>query len=102
MLTPLIPLSFVLAYVGDLGYGSKIHRIHAEAEMIMEHEKFLLDFPKGLPTGLFIHFVHVHFVHLLSIFPFIKWQRSMRLALNWMKKGKFKIGGKEALLIGTF
>lgn len=50
MLSPLIPMTFVLAYLGDLGYGSKIHRIHAEAEMIMEHEKFLLDFPKGLPT----------------------------------------------------
>lgn len=50
VLTPLIPMSFVLLYVGDLGYGSKVHRIHAEAEMIMEHEKELLEFPCGLPT----------------------------------------------------
>lgn len=50
VLTPLIPMSFVLLYIGDLGYGSKLHRIHAEAEMIMEHEKELLEFPMGLPT----------------------------------------------------
>lgn len=50
VLTPLIPMSFVLLYVGDLGYGSKLHRIHAEAEMIMEHEKELLDLPCGLPS----------------------------------------------------
>lgn len=50
VLTPLIPMSFVLLYVGDLGYGSKVHRIHAEAEMIMEYEKDLLEFPSGLPT----------------------------------------------------
>lgn len=50
VLTPLIPMSFVLFYFGDLGYGSKVHRIHAEAEMIMEHEPHLLDFPLGLPT----------------------------------------------------
>lgn len=50
VLTPLIPMSFVLLYFGDLGYGSKVHRIHAEAEMIMEHEKDLLALPLGLPT----------------------------------------------------
>jgi Uncharacterised conserved protein (DUF2368) len=50
VLTPLLPLSFVLFYVGDLGYGSKIHRIYAEAEMIMEHERDLLEMPCGLPT----------------------------------------------------
>lgn len=50
VLTPLIPMSFVLLYVGDMGYGSKVHRIHAEAEMIMEHEKELLELPCGLPT----------------------------------------------------
>lgn len=50
VLTPLIPMTFVLFYVGDLGYGSKVHRIHAEAEMIMEHERDLLDMPCGLPT----------------------------------------------------
>lgn len=43
-------MSFVLLYFGDYGYGSKVHRIHAEAEMIMEHEPELLEFPMGLPT----------------------------------------------------
>ncbi|CAO1307354.1 unnamed protein product [Diamesa hyperborea] len=50
VLTPLVPLSFVLLYFGDLGYGSKTDRIKREAEMIMEHERELLDFPLGLPT----------------------------------------------------
>lgn len=50
VLTPLIPLSFVLMYVGDLGYGTKLHRIQMEAEMIMDHEKELLEYPCGLPT----------------------------------------------------
>jgi Uncharacterised conserved protein (DUF2368) len=50
VLTPLIPLSFLTLYVGDLGYGSKVHRIHAEADMIMEYERDLLEYPHGLPT----------------------------------------------------
>ncbi|KAG5676378.1 hypothetical protein PVAND_006219 [Polypedilum vanderplanki] len=50
VLTPLIPLTFVLGYLGDLSYGTKLHRINLEAEMIMEHEKDLLSFPCGLPT----------------------------------------------------
>jgi hypothetical protein len=50
VLTPLIPLTFALAYLGDLGYGTKLHRIGLEAEMIMEHEKELLMYPSGLPT----------------------------------------------------
>jgi hypothetical protein len=50
VLTPLIPLSFITLYVGDLGYGNKLHRINLEAEMIMEHEKDLLQMPCGLPT----------------------------------------------------
>lgn len=50
VLTPLIPMSFVLLYVGDLGYGSKVHRICQEAEMILEHERDLLEMPCGLPT----------------------------------------------------
>lgn len=43
-------MSFVLLYVGDLAYGSKLHRIKAEAEMIMEHEHELLQLPAGLPS----------------------------------------------------
>lgn len=34
VLTPLIPMTFVLAYVGDLGYGSKIHRIHGNENLL--------------------------------------------------------------------
>lgn len=43
-------MTFVLGYVTDLAYGSKVHRIHAEAEMILENEKELVDFPLGFPT----------------------------------------------------
>lgn len=74
VLAPLIPLSFVLAYYADLAYGSKIHRIRgtnkpyttdhdyisnwfcfnflilAEADMIMQNEPELLEWPCGLPT----------------------------------------------------
>lgn len=50
VLSPLIPMSFVLLYYGDLSYGTKLHRINLEAEMIMEHEKELLEFPCDLPT----------------------------------------------------
>lgn len=42
-------MSNVQFQIGDLGYGSKVHRIHAEAEMILEYEKHLLVVP-GLPT----------------------------------------------------
>jgi hypothetical protein len=50
VLSPLIPMSFVLLYYGDLSYGTKLHRINLEAEMIMEYEKELLDVPGHLPT----------------------------------------------------
>ncbi|KAL7046550.1 hypothetical protein ACKWTF_002637 [Chironomus riparius] len=50
VLSPLIPMSFVLLYYGDLSYGTKLHRINLEAEMIMEHEKELLELPCNLPT----------------------------------------------------
>ncbi|XP_005178248.1 plasminogen receptor (KT) [Musca domestica] len=49
-LLPMVPLSFVMGYYADLAYGSKIHRIKAEANMIMEHESELLHWPGGLPT----------------------------------------------------
>ncbi|KAM7347270.1 plasminogen receptor (KT) isoform 1-T4 [Cochliomyia hominivorax] len=49
-LVPMIPLSFVMGYYADLAYGSKIHRIKAEANMIMEYEPELLHWPGGLPT----------------------------------------------------
>ncbi|KAH8418897.1 hypothetical protein KR222_001019 [Zaprionus bogoriensis] len=50
VLTPLLPLTFVMGYYTDWAYGSKLHRIQAEAEMIMEHEQELLHWPGGLPT----------------------------------------------------
>lgn len=50
VLAPLIPLTFVIGYYGDLAYGSKVHRIRAEADMIMQHEMDLLEWPGGLPT----------------------------------------------------
>ncbi|XP_047115207.1 plasminogen receptor (KT) [Schistocerca piceifrons] len=50
VLAPLLPLTFVLAYQADMAYGSKLHRIRSEAEMIMNHEADLLDLPCGLPS----------------------------------------------------
>ncbi|XP_016995228.1 plasminogen receptor (KT) [Drosophila rhopaloa] len=49
-LAPLLPLTFVVGYYTDWAYGSKLHRIQAEANMIMEHEQELLHWPGGLPT----------------------------------------------------
>ncbi|XP_035774057.1 plasminogen receptor (KT)-like [Anopheles albimanus] len=49
-LAPIVPLSFIVAYYADLAYGTKIHRIQAEAEMIMHNEPELLEWPSGLPT----------------------------------------------------
>ncbi|XP_011200557.2 PREDICTED: plasminogen receptor (KT) [Bactrocera latifrons] len=49
-LLPMVPLTFVMAYYADLAYGSKVHRIQAEANMILEHENELLHWPGGLPT----------------------------------------------------
>lgn len=43
-------MTFVICYTADLGFGTKLHRINLEAEMIMEHEKELLEYPCGLPT----------------------------------------------------
>lgn len=39
-----------MAYYTDLAYGNKIHRIKLEADMIMQHEAELLEWPCGLPT----------------------------------------------------
>ncbi|XP_031632804.1 plasminogen receptor (KT) [Contarinia nasturtii] len=49
-LMAIVPLTFVLGYYGDLAYGSKLHRIRAEADMIMQNESELLEWPCGLPT----------------------------------------------------
>ncbi|XP_006627065.1 plasminogen receptor (KT) [Lepisosteus oculatus] len=47
---PVIPLSFVLAYQLDMGYGTLLQRMKAEAEGIMESEHDRLDLPHGAPT----------------------------------------------------
>ncbi|XP_059149480.1 plasminogen receptor (KT)-like [Physella acuta] len=50
LLAPLVPLSFVFAYQWDLAYGSKMDRIRAMADRIIDEEHQLLDLPHGLPT----------------------------------------------------
>ncbi|XP_064604364.1 plasminogen receptor (KT)-like [Liolophura sinensis] len=50
LLAPLLPLTFILGYQYDLAYGSKMQRMRAEADRIMDDEKWLLDLPHGLPN----------------------------------------------------
>ncbi|XP_065290139.1 plasminogen receptor (KT) [Dermacentor albipictus] len=50
MLAPILPMTFILAYQGDLAYGSKLERIKGEAENIMSFEKELLELPHNVPT----------------------------------------------------
>uniref|UniRef100_L7M5M8 Uncharacterized protein n=1 Tax=Rhipicephalus pulchellus TaxID=72859 RepID=L7M5M8_RHIPC len=50
MLAPILPMTFILAYQGDLAYGSKHARIKGEAENIMSFEKELLELPHNVPT----------------------------------------------------
>lgn len=69
ILTPLIPMSFVVLYFGDLGYGNKLHRIQAEAEMIMEYEKELLALPLGLPTVQSIDAARIELEEELRLHP---------------------------------
>ncbi|XP_019582727.1 plasminogen receptor (KT) isoform X1 [Rhinolophus sinicus] len=49
-LFPLVPLSFVLTYQYDLGYGTLLQRMKGEAENILETEKSKLQLPKGMIT----------------------------------------------------
>ena len=49
-LAPLLPLTFLVGYQGDLAYGTKVNRIKAEAESILMFERDLIDMPSGLPT----------------------------------------------------
>ncbi|KAM5261351.1 plasminogen receptor (KT) [Hipposideros larvatus] len=49
-LFPIVPLSFVLTYQYDLGYGTLIQRMKGEAENILETEKSKLQLPKGMIT----------------------------------------------------
>ncbi|XP_018320583.1 plasminogen receptor (KT) [Agrilus planipennis] len=50
LLSPIVPLSFIMAYQTDLAYGTKRNRIKAEAEHIMQFEKDLLEPPLGVPS----------------------------------------------------
>ncbi|KAK6624444.1 hypothetical protein RUM43_004214 [Polyplax serrata] len=51
LLVPFIPFSFILAYQMDKAYGNKLDRIRQEAEMIMQFEPEMLEFPCGLPSA---------------------------------------------------
>ncbi|KAL3869614.1 hypothetical protein ACJMK2_042281 [Sinanodonta woodiana] len=50
VIAPLIPLTFILGYQFDLAYGTKIKRLQAEADRIIDLEPELLDMPHGLPS----------------------------------------------------
>ena len=49
-MAPLLPLTFITGYQGDLAYGTKMNRIKAEAESILMFERDLIEMPTGLPT----------------------------------------------------
>uniref|UniRef100_A0A8C5K9P9 Plasminogen receptor, C-terminal lysine transmembrane protein n=1 Tax=Jaculus jaculus TaxID=51337 RepID=A0A8C5K9P9_JACJA len=49
-LFPIVPLSFILTYQYDLGYGTLLQRMKDEAEDILETEKNKLQLPKGMIT----------------------------------------------------
>ncbi|KAJ6669547.1 hypothetical protein lerEdw1_000095 [Lerista edwardsae] len=44
---PIVPLSFILAYNYDMGYGSLLQRMKGEAENIIDTECAVLEMPKG-------------------------------------------------------
>ncbi|XP_060081024.1 plasminogen receptor (KT)-like [Ylistrum balloti] len=50
VIAPLLPLTFVFMYQGDMAYGDKLVRIREEADRIMDKEPHLLELPHGLPT----------------------------------------------------
>lgn len=49
-MAPLLPLTFIVAYQGDLAYGTKMQRIKVESENILMFEQDLVESPLGLPT----------------------------------------------------
>ena len=49
-LVPILPLTFVLGYQYDMAYYTKIERMRAEADRIMDGETELLTIPHGVPT----------------------------------------------------
>uniref|UniRef100_A0A8D0HAG6 Plasminogen receptor with a C-terminal lysine n=1 Tax=Sphenodon punctatus TaxID=8508 RepID=A0A8D0HAG6_SPHPU len=50
LLLPVIPLTFILVYQYDMGYGTLLQRMKGEAENILDTESTLLDMPKGVIT----------------------------------------------------
>lgn len=50
ILVPFLPLTFIVGYLGDMAYGTKMDRIRAEATHILDEESHLLDLPRPLPT----------------------------------------------------
>lgn len=50
LLTPLLPLTFIVGYQADLAHGNKTARIKKSAEQMIEEESALFLPPKGLPT----------------------------------------------------
>ena len=46
----MLPLTFIVGYQADLAYGTKVNRIRAEAENILQYEHDLTDMPGGLPS----------------------------------------------------
>ncbi|XP_037348712.1 plasminogen receptor (KT) [Talpa occidentalis] len=49
-LFPIVPLSFILTYQYDMGYGTILQRMKGEAEDILETEKRKLQLPGGMIT----------------------------------------------------
>ncbi|KAK7474287.1 hypothetical protein BaRGS_00034479 [Batillaria attramentaria] len=49
-LVPLVPLTFIVGYLYDMAYGSKMDRMREEADRIIDGEPGLLSMPHGLPT----------------------------------------------------
>ncbi|XP_068946879.1 plasminogen receptor (KT) [Petaurus breviceps papuanus] len=47
---PVVPLSFVLAYQYDMGYGTLLQRMKGEAENILDTENDKLKLPRGMIT----------------------------------------------------
>ncbi|XP_036593380.1 plasminogen receptor (KT) [Trichosurus vulpecula] len=47
---PVIPLSFILAYQYDMGYGTLLQRMKGEAENILDTEDNKLQLPRGMIT----------------------------------------------------
>jgi hypothetical protein len=49
-LAPMLPLSFIGAYVYDAAYGSKMHRVRLDAEHLLHTQPSLFSLPLGFPS----------------------------------------------------